>query len=46
MQKVAIVTDSSSCLSAELGRQHGIEIVPYSMLFEGRDFRDGVDDPR
>lgn len=45
MQKVAIVTDSSSCLSAELGRQHGIEIVPYSMLFEGRDFRDGVDDP-
>ncbi len=45
MNKVAIVTDSSSCLSAELGRQHGIEIVPYSMLFEGHVYHDGVDDP-
>ena len=45
MQHVAVVTDSSCCLSMELAREHGIEIVPYRMHFEGRDFRDGVDDP-
>ncbi len=44
-QKVAIVTDSSCCLPAEVASQHGIEIVPFEMAFEGRTYRDGVDDP-
>jgi DegV family protein with EDD domain len=43
MQRVAIVTDSTACLSRELGEAHGIEIVPTEMVFEGRVYRDGVD---
>ncbi len=43
MQKVAIVTDSTACLSRELVEAHGIEIVPTEMAFEGRVYRDGVD---
>ena len=45
MQKVAIVTDSTACLSRELVEAHGIEIVPTEMVFEGRVYRDGVDSP-
>ena len=45
MQKVAIVTDSSSCLPFDLASEHGIEIVPIEMVFEGRSYRDGRDDP-
>ncbi|MBI3744006.1 MAG: DegV family protein [Chloroflexi bacterium] len=44
MQHVAIVTDSSSCLSPALAAEYGIEIVPYDLVFDGRVFRDGVDD--
>ena len=43
MQKVAVVTDSSSCLPPEVAAQHGIEIVPIEMVFEGRVYRDGAD---
>ena len=45
MRHVAIVTDSTACLTPELAREHGIEIVPTEMLFEGRVYRDGVDPP-
>lgn len=45
MRQVAIVTDSTACLTPELAREHGIEIVPTEMLFEGRVYRDGVDPP-
>ncbi len=45
VQRVAIVTDSSSCLPPEVAAGHGIEVVPIEMVFEGRIYRDGVDDP-
>ena len=45
MQKVAIVTDSSSCVSPQLAERYGIELVPYALDFEGRLFRDGIDPP-
>ncbi len=45
MQKVAVVTDSSSCIAGEIARSHGIEIVPYDLVFDGRVYRDGVDPP-
>ena len=45
MQKVAIVTDSSSCLSPQLAGQHGIEIVPIELVLDGQVYKDGVDDP-
>ena len=45
MQRVAVVTDSSSCIAGELARAHGIEIVSYDLVFDGRVYRDGVDPP-
>ena len=45
MRQVAVVTDSTACLTPELAQEHGIEIVPTEMVFEGRIYRDGVDPP-
>jgi len=43
MQKVAIVTDSISCLTRELAEQYRIGIVPISLLVQGKVYRDLVD---
>ncbi len=41
MPKIAIVTDSSACLPAELVQAHGIIIVPLAFLFDGQLYEDG-----
>ena len=41
--KVAIVTDSTSDLPAQLARSRRITIVPLTLNFEGRSLLDGVD---
>lgn len=41
MPKIAIVTDSSACLPAELIRAHQITIVPLAFLFDGDLHHDG-----
>src|SRR2546421_9700266 len=41
--KVAIVTDSTSDLPAQLARSRGITVVPLTLNFEGRELLDGVD---
>ena len=43
MQKVAIVTDSISCLTKELVEQYRIGIVPIMLLVQGKVYRDMVD---
>jgi len=43
MPKVAIVTDSLTCLTKELVEQYGIRIVPLSFYFGNKIYRDGVD---
>ncbi len=40
---VTVVTDSTSDLSLELARAHGIHIVPVLVLFGDRVYHDGVD---
>lgn len=45
MQKVAIVTDSTACLTTELAARYGIEIAPTELAFEGKVYRDGIDPP-
>jgi DegV family protein with EDD domain len=42
-QKVVIVTDSSACIPAEFVTEYGIGVVPMSVIFDGRTYRDGVD---
>ncbi len=43
MQKVTIVTDSIACLTRELVVQYGIRIVPISICFRDKVYRDWVD---
>jgi len=43
MQKVAIVTDSISCLTNELVEQYKIGIVPIMLLVQGKLYRDMLD---
>lgn len=39
---VAIVTDSTACIPADLARRLGIEIVPVHIIFGGRTFVDAM----
>jgi DegV family protein with EDD domain len=41
--KIALVTDTISCLPPELIAQHNIEIVPITILVGGKVYRDWVD---
>jgi DegV family protein with EDD domain len=43
MNKVAIVTDSTCCLPQELVREYDICVVPISINYEGKSYRDGID---
>lgn len=43
MRKVAIVTDSTCCLPADLVARHSIHIVPLLISLRGLSYRDGVD---
>jgi len=43
MGKIAIVTDSVSCVPKELVERYDIHIVPVVLIWNGKEFRDGVD---
>lgn len=43
MDKVAVITESSSCVPQEVVRKYGIRILPLLLIFEDRAYRDGVD---
>lgn len=43
MAKVAVVTDSSTCVPKEVAKQYGIHILPLILIFEDRSYRDGID---
>jgi DegV family protein with EDD domain len=43
LRKVAIVTDSTAGLPAELVKELGIHVVPVLLIQDGQIFRDGVD---
>jgi DegV family protein with EDD domain len=42
-QKVAIVTDSSACIPAELTEKYGIGVVPLNVIFGDKTYQDGID---
>ncbi len=41
--RIAVVTDSTSDLSATEATKYGISVVPLNVLFGGTQFRDGID---
>ena len=40
--RVAVVTDSTSYLPAELVREHGIEVVPLQVVIGGTSYDEGA----
>ena len=43
MVKVIIVTDSSAYLPQEIVAVYPIEVLPLTLIWEGREYRDGID---
>ena len=43
MAKVIILTDSSAYLPKEIVADYPIEVLPMTLIFEGEEYRDGVD---
>jgi len=43
MKKVAIVTDTTACIPQEQVKRYDIEVVPVQLIFEDKDYRDGID---
>ena len=43
MSNVAIVTDSTCCLPADLVRQYNIHILPMVINYRGKSYHDGID---
>ena len=43
MSKVAIVTDSTSYIPADLVKKHNITVAPQVLIWDGKTYRDGVD---
>jgi DegV family protein with EDD domain len=43
MQKVAILTDGTCCLPADIVREYDIAAVPIVIMHQGKSYRDGVD---
>jgi DegV family protein with EDD domain len=41
--RIAIVTDSVACVPPELVELYHIHVVPFHVLWDGKDYRDGVD---
>jgi DegV family protein with EDD domain len=42
-KRVAVVTDSTADLAADLVEERGITVVPLTVILDGRDYLDGVD---
>ena len=42
-QRIAVVTDSSACIPAEAQGDLNIPVIPLWLLWDGEQFRDGVD---
>ena len=43
MSKVAVVSDSTCCLPAEIVDKYDISIVPLAIIYDGKSYRDGID---
>jgi len=42
MSEIAVVTDSSACLPAELVRQYEIEVIPFGLIWDNEVYLDGI----
>lgn len=42
MKEVMIITDSLSAISPELAEEYDIIVVPYHLIFDGKDYPDNT----
>jgi DegV family protein with EDD domain len=42
-RRIAVVTDSTADLPQDLAKEHGIYVIPQTLILGGRSWRDGVD---
>ena len=40
--RVAIITDSTACIPADLAARHGVRVIPLYLAFEDRTYEDGL----
>ena len=40
MRKVAIMTDSITCIPQKLAEEYGIGVIPFHAVIDGRDYLD------
>jgi len=43
MRKIAFITDSTCSMPAEYAQRYNIRVVPNTMIWSGKEYRDGVD---
>ncbi len=43
MSKIAIVTDSVACITADIQKKHDIRVAPVQIIWDKVEYRDGVD---
>ena len=43
MSKVVIITDSTAYLPQQYIEQYGIRVIPLTLTWEGKNYRDGLD---
>lgn len=43
MEKIALITDSASDISADFAKQNDIKVVPFKIIFSDREYDDGID---
>jgi len=43
MNKIAFVTDSTCSMPAEYAQKYSVRVVPNTMIWSGKEYRDGVD---
>lgn len=43
MEKIALITDSASDVSASFAKENNIKVIPFKIIFSDREYNDGID---
>jgi len=43
MSRVAVITDSTCCLPADVVKKYDIKVVPLEIIYQEKSYRDGID---
>lgn len=43
MEKIALITDSASDISAHIAKENNIKVLPFKIIFSNKEYDDGID---